>query len=111
MDIVLVILGGVALVFQLVAAYLAFKIYKFNRLSGWWLILLSAFELEALRRFILVIQDIQLSYVPPSLMLDRTILFAVSLFLNIGLLSMLHSFQSFDFLEKKVSEKAKKLKK
>ncbi len=110
-EMILVLLGGFALGLQLLAAYLAYKIYKFNRLSGWWLIVLSAFELEALRRVIQVISDIQLTEIPAGLLLDRTMLFAVSLFLNIGLMSMLYNFQNFDFLEKKVSEKVKKMKK
>jgi hypothetical protein len=103
----LLLLGVFSLVFQISAAYLAFKIYKFNRLSEWWLILLSAFELEAMRRFLVVVANMSVEAVSLMLVIDMTILFAVSLFTNIGLYSMLKNFENFDFIEKKSSEAAK----
>ena len=108
---VLVLLGGFSLVLLISATILAYKIYKFNRLSPWWLVLLSAFELEVLRQMLGIFTEINLDAVSFEVLVSRVLLFVISLLLNIGLWSMLKNFEKFEFIKEKVGKKAREFKK
>ncbi|MBT4870913.1 MAG: hypothetical protein HON47_05035 [Candidatus Diapherotrites archaeon] len=110
-EFLLIIVVSFSLVLQISAAYLAYKIYRFNRLSPLWLIMLSAFELEVLRRMFVIFADITAVSVPATTMFSHTLMFAISLFLNIGLFGMMKNFETFEFVQKNVEDKAKKFKK
>ena len=110
-EILLVVIAAFSLILQLSAAYLAYKIYKFNRLSPLWLIMLSAFELEVLRRMVIVFADLTAPTIPITAIFSHTLMFAISLFLNIGLFGMMKNFETFEFVEKNVQNKSKKFQK
>ena len=95
-----------AIIFQLLAAWFAYKIYRFNRLSKWWLGLIIAFVFQALRRFFQAYTDwMGISSDP---FFDRSLMFLISLFLVLGLWSMFKNFENFEIIEKNVKTKIKR---
>lgn len=104
---VIVTLSVLAFLFQLLAAWVSYKIYAFNRLSNWWLALIIAFLVQAIRRGFQIFYDV--SSTSMNIVLDRSLMFLISLFLFLGLWSMLKNFENFDVVQKKVDSKIKKV--
>jgi hypothetical protein len=107
-DSILMFLGAFSIVFQLSAAYIAYSIYRFDRMSKWWLVIVFAFILMGVRRVFALWGDFSLLVVGNEVYFDRSLAFLTSLLVNIGLWSMMKSFHSFDLVAKKVRDKAKK---
>ncbi len=110
-DLVLMLLGAFSIVFQLSAAFIAYKIYRFDRISKWWLMIVFAFILMGVRRVFALWSDFSLVDVSSAVLFDRSLAFLTSLLINIGLWSMLTSFRNFEVVAKRVRDKAKKFKK
>jgi prolipoprotein diacylglyceryltransferase len=103
---IIIVLGILSVIFQFIAAFFAFRIYKFNRMGKGWLALVLAFLVQGTIRIVFnVFED--LSIVKQNLLMDRGLMFITSLLILIGLWAMLKNFESFEFLEKKVKEKFK----
>jgi hypothetical protein len=98
---VVIALDFFAVLFQLLAAWMSYKIYSFNRLSKWWLALVVAFIVQASRRGFQIFYD--LSDTNMHILLDRSLMFLISLLLFLGLWSMLKNFENFDIVQKKVN--------
>ncbi len=107
-DSVLMFLGVFAIVFQLSAAYIAYSIYRFDRMSKWWLFIVFAFVIMGVRRVFTLWADYSIVNVTSEMIFDRGLAFLISVLINVGLWSMLKSFNSFDIVAKKVRDKAKK---
>ena len=108
------ILEFIQIVVQFTAAYFSYVIYKYNRLCKAWLAVVVGLVLMAFRRVTALL--IELSGAPtstdPVRFLDRVLLpFAISVLLLWGLWSMKKNFESFEVVEKRVSEKVKSLNK
>ncbi len=108
------ILELIQIVVQFTAAYFSYVIYKYNRLYKAWLAVVVGLVLMAFRRVTALL--IELSRAPastdPVRFLDRVLLpFTISVLLLWGLWSMKKNFESFEVVEKRVSEKVKSLNK
>jgi hypothetical protein len=104
----LVIFDLFAVIFQILAAWFAYRIYKFDRLSGWWIGLIIAFIFQAIRRLFQAYNDwLNLSTNP---LFDRVLMFLISLFLVMGLWEMFKKFESFEIVEKNVKNKMNRIK-
>lgn len=99
-------LDVLAVFLQLVAFYFAFKIYQFNRLSRWWLALVFAFLVQAVRRGMQVYSDF--GGRGSNIFFDRIMMFTISLLMVVGLIAMLKNFENFDVVAKNVRDKFKK---
>lgn len=98
---------------QIVAAYSAYIIYQYNRISKAWLAVIIALILMTLRRVtVLLINFDILPQLTGSIQLFDSIVlpFLISIFLAWGMWTMAKSFRGFELLEKKVSEKFLKYK-
>jgi len=104
----IIILDIFAVLFQLAAAYFAFRIYRFNRLSKWWIALIVAFLVQAVRRGIQIYSD--LGYGSLGTSLDRSLMLLISVLMVMGLWAMMKNFEQFDIVSSKVKEKLKKMK-
>jgi hypothetical protein len=93
----------IAVLLQLFASYFAFRIYSFNRLSKWWLALVFAFLIQAVRRAIQLYVDFGVGNT--NVFLDRVMMFIISLLMVAGLLAMLKNFENFDVVAEKVRGK------
>jgi len=111
MDIINVILGSLAAIFQFVAAYFGYRIYKFNRLNKWWLALVLAFIVQGIRRIFTVFEDVGSPLIASSAIFDRTLMFIISLLIVVGLWAMMKNFENFEVITGKISEKVKRFKK
>lgn len=107
MDFKLIILGfGIlSIVLQFLAAYLGYRIYKFNRMSKAWLLIILAFLIQGVRRIITFYDDINLISITNNVLIDRSLMFLISLFMAIGLLAMMKRFESFEIIEKETKKK------
>jgi len=95
-------------------AYLAYKIYVFNRLGQGWLAMLLAFVLLIFHRLIVYAHDFELftDLHPLVLKAWQTLLFIiVGILWIIGMSSMKKSFETFDIVQKKTREKIRQLSK
>jgi len=105
-----VILAVLQIIIQIIAAFLAYKIYTYNRVSKSWLYLVVAFILMSFRRMTALLIGINLL---PALdgslsWIDRTLLpFLISVFLVIGVWALLKQFETFDIVDKKTEQKIK----
>jgi hypothetical protein len=90
---------------QAISIIFAFRIYKFNRLSKWWLALILAFLIQGIRRLITLYDDINLISITNNLLIDRSLMFIISILILIGLWAMMKNFENFDIIEKKVEKK------
>ncbi len=106
METYIIILGVLSLIFQFLAAYLSWNIYYFNKTNKWWLALVFAFVLQAIRRVQQVYYDI-VGTSAQNIFLDRGLMFLISLLILIGLWSMLKNFENFEVIETKVKTKLK----
>lgn len=106
-----ILLDSLALILQLVAAYLAWRIYLFNKTNKWWLALVTAFFIQGIRRVFSLFEDANI--IGSSLLLDRTLAFTISLLIVVGLWAMLRNFENFEVIKTKVNkiENGKKRKK
>ena len=96
------------------AAYCAYKIYEYNRLSTGWLAMVLAFVLLVFSRIICVPDDFDiLKGINPAVLKAWEIILA--LFIGIlfiaGMCSMKKSFENFDVIEKQAESKANLFKK
>jgi len=110
MELTNVILGIFAAIFQFIAAFLGYKIYKFNRLNKWWLALIVAFIVQGIRRVFTIFEDAGNPLITSNVLFDRTLMFIISLLIVIGLWAMIKNFESFDIVANKIKEKSKKFK-
>jgi hypothetical protein len=92
---------------QFAAVYFSYKIYTYNRLSKWWLALMVAFFIQGVRRAITFYEDLYLSVVSNGILLDRTLMFVISMLIIVGLWAMLRNFESFEIVEKKTNQAIK----
>ena len=95
---------------SLIATWLSYKIYKYNRLSRGWLSITLAFTLVAFSRILSFSEDLGIFLELNKSVLkiwDVILLILINILFITGLLSMLRSFESFDIVEKKVQEKLK----
>jgi hypothetical protein len=99
-------LDGLAFVLQLAAAWLSYKIYKFNRLSKGWLAIVAAFLLQALRRLVQLYYDYSGDVL--NIVFDRAVMLFISLLIFIGLWSMLNNFENFELVSFNLKSKIKK---
>ena len=102
------------MVYQLAAAYLSYRIYKFNRVNKGWLMVTIALILMAVGRIFAVVLLLGWANELPPIVafIDSLVLpFLISVFLLIGLYSMFRNFVSFDIVEKNVQDKIKNFKK
>jgi len=104
----ILVLDILAVLLQLIASYIAFRIYKFNRLSKWWLALVLAFLVQAVRRGMQV--SVDLSLTSSNVFFDRIMMFAISLLMVIGLLAMMKNFENFDVVVNNVKSKLRRKK-
>lgn len=105
----IVILDVLAVILQLAAAWFAYRIYRFNRLSKWWLALVLAFCIQGLRRGFQGYIDLGYGQ-NLSPILDRSLMFVISLLIVVGLFAMLKNFEGFEVVANKVRQKAKAFK-
>ena len=112
MDFKLIILGfGVlSIILQFLTAYFGYRIYKFNRMSKWWLVLILAFLIQGVRRIITFYYDINLISITNNILIDRSLMFLISFFMAVGLLTMMKRFEKFEFIEKETKRKIAGLK-
>jgi hypothetical protein len=101
-----ILLGAFSLIFQFLATYFSWRIYSFNKTNKWWLALVFAFVLQAVRRVQQVYYDI-VGLSAQNILLDRGLMFLISLLILIGLWSMLKNFENFRVIETKVKTKLK----
>lgn len=94
---------------QLGAVYLGYRIYGYNRLTKGWLALVIAFAIQAIRRAFTVSDDLAISSFTGEQMLDRVLMFFISVLILVGLWAMLQRFESFEIAEKKVKAALKGL--
>jgi len=94
----LITLNCLALVFQLFAFYLAWRIYLYNKSNKWWLAFVFAFILQAVRRVFTLLEDMKV--IEQWLITDRVFAFTISLMMVIGLWAMLKNFENFTVIEK-----------
>ena len=105
-----VILGVLQIVIQLVAVYFSYIIFTFNRLNKAWLAVILALILMTIRRFTVLLTELDAL---PALtgtiqFIDRIILpFAISIFLAVGLFTMMKKFETFEVVEKATKKKIK----
>jgi hypothetical protein len=99
-------LDGFAFFLQLAAAWLSYKIYKFNRLSKGWLAIVAAFLLQALRRLVQLYYNYSGDVL--SVFFDRAIMLLISFLIFIGLWSMLKNFENFEIVSSNLKSKIKK---
>lgn len=64
------ILDIVAAIFQFVAAYFGYRIWKLNRIGNWWLALVFAFVIQGVRRTLTFFEDIVNPLIGSSNLLD-----------------------------------------
>jgi len=103
-------LGIFSIVLQLLAAYFGYRIYKFNRMSKWWLALVLAFIVQGIRRIFTTLADMGNStFLFPSFV-DRALMFVISLLMVIGVWAMMKNFENFEVVEKQTKRKLVKLK-
>jgi hypothetical protein len=98
-----ILLGVFAVIFQFIAAYCGYKIYKFNRESKWWIALIVAFIIQGIRRIFTIFEDLDI--IKQNLLLDRSLMFLTSLLIVIGLWTMMKNFESFKILQHKIKKK------
>jgi hypothetical protein len=100
-------MGILSIIGSLIAAYLSYIIYKYNRLSKAWLAVTVAFVLIIFRRGIGFISDFEL--LPEWRFFLKTtesiLLVVISLLYIWGFWSMKKNFESFEVVEKKVKDK------
>jgi dolichyl-phosphate-mannose--protein O-mannosyl transferase len=108
MNITLIILDALAVILQLAAAYFGYKIYQYNRSTKWWLALVLAFVIQAVRRAITLSSDWSITTASSSVILDRSLAAIISLLIMIGLWAMLKNFENFSVIENKIEKKLKK---
>jgi len=113
MDFKLIILslGILSIILQFLTAYFDYRIYRFNRMSNWWLALILAFLIQGVRRIITFYEDINLTSITNNILIDRSLMFLISLFMAVGLWIMMKRFEKFDFIEKETKRKMRRLKK
>ena len=99
------------LLLQFIAAFFAYQIYTFNKLSKAWLAVPLGFLLMALRRvFIFAYAEGYISSVSP--LVDSLIIpFIVSLMLVFGIWAMYNNFQKFSLVQSDVEKKVYSFKK
>jgi len=83
-------------------------IYRFNRLSKWWIALILAFLVQGIRRGVQIYTD--LGYGSLGVSLDRSLMLVISFLMVVGLWAMMKNFEQFDVVSSKVREKIKKMK-
>ncbi len=105
------IAGILSIIGSIIAAYLSYAIYKYNRLNKAWLAVTIAFVLIVFRRGIGFATDFgllpELSKILKSV--EGILLLVISLLYIWGFWSMKKSFETFDVIEKKVGEKIKEM--
>ena len=103
------IFGVVSVVGSLIAAYLSYEIYRYNRLSKAWLAVTVAFILIIFRRAIGFATEagVWLEYRPVLKFVESVLLILISVLYILGFWSMKRSFETFDVVEKKVQDKVK----
>jgi cell shape-determining protein MreD len=115
MNILIATIVGVSqVVIQFIAAYLSYKIYRFNRLNYGWLAVTLALLLMTLRRVTaLFIEMHVMSNLEGWIAdIDRIILpTIISILLLYGLFCMLKNFESFEVVKEGVIKKLKNAKK
>lgn len=104
-------LSAFSVVLQLIAAYLGYRIYCFTRLSKWWLAVVIGFILQAIRRIFTFLEDFGAVNIPNTILIDRALMFLISLFMVIGLWIMLKNFENYDVVERQVKQKIQNFKK
>jgi hypothetical protein len=107
-------LGFLQIIFQAIAAYFSFVIYRFNRLNKAWLFVTFALILMTFRRITASLIEFSLisNFSGTIALLDRIILpFLISIFLFLGLWAMLKNFESFEVVATKTKIAVSKLKK
>jgi len=107
-NLALIPVDALSVVFQFLAVYFSYKIYSYNRLTKWWLALVLGFTTQGARRVLAIYEDIYLTEISNTVLLDRMLMLAISLLILIGLWAMLKNFESFEIVEKKVKDKLKK---
>lgn len=106
-----VFLGGFAILFQFLAAYFGYRIFKYNRLSKPWLALVFAFIIQGIRRLLTLFDDIGRPLLTQSALLDRTLMFIISLLIVIGLYEMMKNFENFEVIKEQTRNKSMKINK
>lgn len=109
MDYTNLILGILSIVGSAITAYLAYGIYRHNRLSKAWLMVVVAFVLIIFRRTLGYAMDMgYLADLKVALKeIEGVLLLVISVLYIIGFWSMKKNFENFDVIEKKTKEKIK----
>lgn len=110
-EIISTLMAIIQIIIQFIAAFFSYKIYTYNRVAKPWLAVTVAFILMGFRRITALLTGF--GYLPNLegllLWLDRILLpFLISVFLVWGIWTMLKQFESFDVIERKMTEKMKK---
>lgn len=105
----IIILGVLAFLLQVFAAWFAYRIWKFDRLSAWWLALVLAFLIQGVRRLLTLLEDSSQFSFGSSVLFDRALSVVISLLIAIGLFAMLKRFESFEIISKEAGRVVKKI--
>ena len=100
-------LDALSVICQFLAVYFSYRIYNYKRLTKWWLALVLGFLIQGTRRALTLYEDINLSEISNTILLDRMLMLVISSLILVGLWAMLKNFESFEFVEKKVKDKLK----
>lgn len=101
------LLGVLSIIGSVIAAYLSFEIYRYNRLSPAWLAVAVAFILIIFRRAIGMFAELGYFVAMRDVLkyFENVLLLVISILYIIGFWSMKQKFAKFDLLEKKVRKK------
>jgi hypothetical protein len=94
---------------SIIATYLSYVIYKYNRVSKAWLAVTLAFLLIIFRRSLgfAINLDLFTTLGPTLKSIENTLLLIISILYILGFWSMKKSFETFDIIEKKTRKKIK----
>jgi hypothetical protein len=107
---IILVLGILSIILQFLAAYFGYQIYKFNRMSKAWLLIIIAFLIQGVRRVITSYEDLSLISITNKVLIDRSLMFLISFFMAIGLLAMMNRFENFEVIDKETKKKVRSFK-
>lgn len=103
------VIGMVSLIGQLIAVWMAYRIYRHNRVNKGWLAIVAALGVMLLRRFTSLALLLGLGgadYTETLRLWDRSLIpLIVTVLLLIGIWSMKKSFDSFAVVERQTIDK------
>jgi len=75
-------------------------------MSNWWLALVLTFIIQGIRSVFTFLDDAGMqSIFTKNPILDRTLMFVISLLIVVGLWTLLRNFENFEIIEKNVKQK------